>query len=499
MQRRAFLKHTLTGIGAAWVGAPISLASLAGPSSPLATDDNEVPGWSFSRWPATGPLRDNPANPRYFTDGSGRAIFLTGAHTWANLQDIGLPPVPRFDWPAYLDMMVKHNHNFMRFWHWMQAAYAPWTDEKILFEPLPYLRPGPGLALDGLPKFDLTKFNPEYFDRMRSRLIDAREHGIYAAVQLFQSFSEKKKDDPCDPWPAHPYNFKNNLSGFNGEEGNSGMVSLYRPEVRAMEAAYLRKVIDTVNDLDNILYEVMNEGGNRDWDWWVVDFVHDYENHKGKRHPIGITGWNSEGLKSMLESHCDWISPGGDDGEYFKSNPPAWDGKKVAVLDTDHLWGHGGTPAWAWKSFCRGYNTLLMDSWVPIPGHPCGEVNWASRAGYPTRDLNRADAWVWEPVRKAIGNTRTYANKMKLVEMTPHDDLASTKFCLASPGHEYLVYLPEGYEVTVDLSTAARKFEVEWILPVEGHVTGGGTVTGGSKVELMVPFPGPATLYLRGV
>ena len=87
-------------------------------------------------------------------------------------------------------------------------------------------------------------------------------------------------------------------------------------------------------------------------------------------------------------------------------DPPAWDGKKVAVLDTDHLWGHGGTPSWAWKSFCRGYNTLLMDSWVPIPGHPCGEVNWASRPGYPTRDLNRADAWVWEPVRKAIGNTR---------------------------------------------------------------------------------------------
>ncbi|MGA3169014.1 MAG: hypothetical protein ABSF14_23175, partial [Terriglobia bacterium] len=143
MQRRGFLKHALTGIGAAWVGAPISLASFARPSSPLATDDNEVPGWGSSRWPATGPLRANPANPRYFTDGSGRAIFLTGAHTWANLQDIGMPPVPRFDWPAYLDMMVKHNHNFMRFWHWMQAAYAPWTDEKILFEPLPYLRPGP--------------------------------------------------------------------------------------------------------------------------------------------------------------------------------------------------------------------------------------------------------------------------------------------------------------------------------------------------------------------
>ncbi len=36
------------------------------------------------------------------------------------------------------------NHNFMRFWHWMQAAYAPWTDEKMLVDPLPYLRSGPG-------------------------------------------------------------------------------------------------------------------------------------------------------------------------------------------------------------------------------------------------------------------------------------------------------------------------------------------------------------------
>ena len=39
---------------------------------------------------ATGPLRANPANPRYFTDGSGKAIYLTGSHTWANLMDLSL-------------------------------------------------------------------------------------------------------------------------------------------------------------------------------------------------------------------------------------------------------------------------------------------------------------------------------------------------------------------------------------------------------------------------
>ena len=29
--------------------------------------------------PATGPLKPHPANPRYFADGSGKAIYLTGS------------------------------------------------------------------------------------------------------------------------------------------------------------------------------------------------------------------------------------------------------------------------------------------------------------------------------------------------------------------------------------------------------------------------------------
>jgi len=44
---------------------------------------------------AIGPLRVHPGNPRYFTDGtkgpdgSLKAVYLTGSHTWANLIDRG--------------------------------------------------------------------------------------------------------------------------------------------------------------------------------------------------------------------------------------------------------------------------------------------------------------------------------------------------------------------------------------------------------------------------
>src|SRR5262245_4744640 len=50
---------------------------------------------------ATGPLRVDPANPRYFTDGSGRAIYLTGSHTWDARQDMG---THLFDYERYLTL-----------------------------------------------------------------------------------------------------------------------------------------------------------------------------------------------------------------------------------------------------------------------------------------------------------------------------------------------------------------------------------------------------------
>jgi hypothetical protein len=34
---------------------------------------------------AKDPLQVHPKNPRYFTDGSGKAVFLTGSHTWGSL------------------------------------------------------------------------------------------------------------------------------------------------------------------------------------------------------------------------------------------------------------------------------------------------------------------------------------------------------------------------------------------------------------------------------
>ena len=446
---------------------------------------------------AHGPLRVHPTNPRYFTDGTvgpdgqPKAVFLTGAHTWDNLTDMGTtdPPVP-FDFTRYLDFLDAHHHNFIRLWAWETTRFdtrsaRTWHSTGLFhaITPHPYARTGPGLALDGKPKFDLTQFDPAYFERLRQRAVAAGERGIYVSVMLFEGWAldhgnRRQGTEEGWAWRSHPYHPDNNINqidgGKPGDPLDGAVHRLTHPDVNQLQAAYLRHVVETVNELDNILFEVINEGGEREWDRWVIEQVRDLERTLPKQHPIGLTGHGAEKLASMLDSPADWLSPGSLDG--YKDNPPAWDGQQVSLLDTDHVWGIGGSPHWVWKSVCRGHNPLFMDPYdglsLGIPADP-----------------------KWEPVRQAMGVARQLADRLDLAAMLPHGELASSGFCLAAPGREYVVYLPDGGGVEVELP--AGSYRVEWLQPVSGEATPGQALTvADGQQNLSAPLAGPAVVHL---
>jgi hypothetical protein len=442
---------------------------------------------------ARGPLRVHPENPRYFTDGSGKAVYLTGAHTWNNLVDMGPSDPPEaFDYDAYLNFLDSHGHNFIRLWAWdsvtwdARANRESSTNRVNLVAPQPWLRSGKSAALDGKPKFDLQRFNEAYFQRLRERTAAAGRRGLYVSIMLFEGWglmhANRGRPAPAGwAWRGHPFHPDNNSSGINADPDGDGqniqVHSLAQPAINAIQAAYIHKVIDTVNDLDNVLYEVINEGGEKEWDGWVVKTIREYERTKPKQHPIGITGHGAERLDSMLASPADWISPGRRDG--YGEDPPAWDGKqKVSLLDTDHVWGLGGNPAWAWKAFLRGHNPLFMDP-------------------YDNAILAKGKASDWEPLRKSLGVTRRLAQRVNLAAMAPAGELASTKYCLAEPGAAYIVYLPDGEGVDLDLSGTKNGFRTEWIHPLDGTATPGQPITGGARRSLKSPLAGPAVLYLQ--
>jgi hypothetical protein len=181
--------------------------------------------------------------------------------------------------------------------------------------------------------------------------------------------------------------------------------------------------------------------------------------------------------ETLFKSPADWISPNPEGG--YRDNPPAGDGGKVVLNDTDHLWGIGGNQAWVWKSFLRGLNPLFMD---PYDGVVLGK---------------RFDP-TWDSIRRSLGYTLRFAKRINLAAMMPRNDLASSTYCLADPGREYLVYLPEGNKVTLDLSDATGTFSVEWFNPSTGDIKSGGTTAGGSLQTFTTPFgERDAVLYLK--
>jgi hypothetical protein len=444
---------------------------------------------------ATGPLRANSANPRYFTDGSGKAIYLTGSHTWSNLMDRGTlhPPQVPFDYPAYMKWMVAQNFNFMRLWtaELTDSADTDDVDENTVALPWKWLRTGPGQANDGGLKFDLSKFDQSYFDRMRARIITAGQNGIYVSVMLFNGYELQFETNPVDGDPYGDSNNVNNVSCPGNCPTDSSQMS---DEVWNIEKAYIQKVVDTVNDLDNVLYEVSNESGSPFSDSWqarVISFVKQYEATKPKQHPVGMTfQWKGGSDLTLYRSAADWISPG--------SHVPPSDGTKVILNDTDHAYsvgelkhdGAAGQRAWVWENFTSGNNVAFMDPYLVV---------WPGRNAPPgtTADPRigvKLDTF-YAPIRDAMGMTLTYANRMNLVAMTPQPSLCSTHFCLANPGTEYLVYQPYPGQFTVNL--VAGTYHYEWLDPSTNLVTSSGGLSASNGSHAFRPaLREDAILYL---
>lgn len=449
---------------------------------------------------ANGLLQVSSANPRYFTDESGKAIYLTGAHTWSNFQDSGSSkPPPKFNYTSYLDFLQENNHNFIRLWVW--EAAGPWIQTTIRnywFYPMPYQRKGPGKAIDGELKFDSTRFNQGYFDRLHERVKDAADRGIYVSVMLFNGWSvDNNKGDifhSNNPWRTHPFNKANNINGIdgdsNGDHNGEEIHTLNSPTITATQETYVRKVVDTVNEFNNVLYEISNEShkGSQDWQYHMITYIKNYEKEKPKQHPVGMSVEFPDGDNSALySSPADWIAPKGD-----LDNRPVADGKKVILSDTDHLCGICGNPQWVWKSFTRGENPVFMDAY-----DNAFVLNSTLKDQAPSDSLSYKP---WVSLRRNLGYTLTYANRMNLISMTPRGDLASTEYCLASPtsrGAEYLVYAPSGGKVTVDLSATQQELTVEWLNPSTGIVTMGIKTTGGGNRSFTPPFSGDSVLYIK--
>ena len=447
----------------------------------------------FAGFQGFGQLKIHPGNPRYFTDGSARPIYLTGSHTWANLIDRGpADPPPKFDFEKYLDLLQTNNHNFIRLWTRHVSHYHGYGTEPLHASPLPWARTGPGNALDKKPKFDLTKLSEEYFKRLRDRVKAAGSRGIYVGVMLFGGNYE------CEGgWRGNPFHPQNNINNINGDPGDKGngqaTHTLQFTNIVRLQEIYVRKVLVTLGDLDNVLFEISNEGAGSSLEWqkYWVDFIRKEEG--GRDRLIGITALyledGEQNNRLLAGTSADWIAPFAS-AKMVRNLPPN-NGLKPLFMDSDHwfvkeLYNDSVFGAeWVWKAFCRGYHVLLMEHLPPLsfvdPDYP---ISLEDR-GYTAS-------------RRAMGHTRKFADRMNLAAMKPSTTVSTTGYCLVQAGKEYLVYQPGKKEFEVSIEPGSYK--VEWFNPVSGVSTNSKSIEGGNRpVKFNPPFDGTAVLYLKRI
>jgi hypothetical protein len=444
---------------------------------------------------AAGPLVVAPENPRYFAvAGTAEpcAVLLTGSHVWNNLHD-GLGPDPDVcgeeanSYAAYLDFLIQHDHNFIRLWRWEHFRSSV-PGFHLCMAPQPWPRTGPGVAADGKPRFDLSRFEPLYFERLRERVSAAGERGIYVSVMLFEGFCLSHSNPPWSV-KGHPFAAGNNVNEIAVASIRDYQVMPLDKRVLTLQRAYIEKTLATVHDLANVLYEVANEsvgdprseeGDSTEWQYLVVAYVKQVEAERGYvSHPVGMTFQypDASANANLFDGPADWVSPGftravADDPWYL--DPPPNDGRKVVISDTDHYAAGRADPVWAWKTFLRGHHPILMDYGIIDVAEPLPEIP----GRLPAYDF-------FEPTRDAMGATRRLADRLPLGAMEPCGELSSTGYALADPGRAYVVLILDAgrQPLTVELEPGA-------------YACGWSSIDGRDQIahdRLEVAHPGPVT------
>jgi hypothetical protein len=166
------------------------------------------------------------------------------------------------------------------------------------FYELPFARSGTGVAWDGLSKYDLTKFNPWYFDRLREFAQLCDERGV---VLLNHHFFQHNILEAGAHWASCPWRCANNINdtGFPEPPPYAGDKRIFMAEqfydvTNATRAkiyrGLIRKNLDNFSNEHNVIHLTSAEftGPLHFMQLWI-DCISEWEKETGKHPLIGLS------------------------------------------------------------------------------------------------------------------------------------------------------------------------------------------------------------------
>lgn len=199
------------------------------------------------------PISLDPANPHYFLFRGRPTVLITSTEHYGAVMNMG------FYYPLYLNELQSRGFNLTRLFSGVYVEdFGAFNIARNTLAPAPlrFICPWarsvtPGYAGGG-NKFDLNKWDPAYFHRLKDFVAQAGKRGIVVEMVLFCPYYGDSQ------WDLSPVKASNNIEGI-GDIPRTKALTLDNGALLAVQDAMVRKIVTELRDFDNVYYEICNE------------------------------------------------------------------------------------------------------------------------------------------------------------------------------------------------------------------------------------------------
>lgn len=341
---------------------------------------------------------------------------------------------------------------------------------------LPFARSGEGQAWDGLSRYDLTRWNNWYWNRLSEYADLADEKGL---LLFYQHYFQHNIIEAGAHWADCPWRSANNVNetGFPEPVTYAGNKRIFMSELfydethpvrRALHRNYIRKCLDAFSEKGSVIHFTSAEytGPLHFTEFWI-DVIAEWEAETGKKAMVAIS------------------APKNVQDALLKDSKRS---STIDIIDIRYWYVDGSGKEFAPEG---GLNLAPRQfERIEKPQKASAESVYrmvkSYRDAYPEKAVfYSADSYIEQSWPAFMAGASCCVLPLALPEdflkdaagMRPQE---ASCWLLANPSKAYIVYPSKG-KIQLDLSSDANTYTATWIDPVSGSPIGSSfSVKGGS-------------------
>jgi hypothetical protein len=364
------------------------------------------------------------------------------------------------------------------------------------FYELPFARSGKELAWDGLSKYDLTKYNPWYWDRLKQFADLADQKGL---VLVHQDYFQHNIIEAGAHYADFPWRSANNINNtglpepvpYAGDKRLFMAEQFYdvtNPARRALHKAYIRQCLNNFKSNTGVIQLIGEEftGPLHFVQFWV-DVIAEWEKETGKQVIVGLSTTKdvqdailADPVRSKVISLIDiryW---------HYQQNGVLYapeGGKNLAPRQWARVLKPKSSSFEQVYRAVKEYRLQYPGKAVMYSGDSFDSQGWAAfMAGSSLPSIPATNAAF---LADAAGTK-------------PVDGKVAGLYALANAGKAYILYSESNTTIPLDLTGVAGSFTVRWINPRSGKLLQQEEkIQGGQLLQLQAPQQGAVIAWLH--